>query len=67
MVWNNHFIHYTILPIWWSPKEIFLPKFLIFEIHNGRYLAKKSKKCPNNTDFSVHLANSKCFTIPKMC
>ena len=28
MVLNNHFIHYTKLAIWWSPKEIFLPKLV---------------------------------------
>ena len=48
-------------------RKIYLPKFLIFEIHNGGYLAKKSKKRPNNTNFSVHLTNSRCFTIPKIC
>ena len=69
IIWFWTFILFTILYFLFGGalRKIFLPKFLNFEIHNGGYLAKRSKKRPNNTDFSVNLANSKCFIIPKIC
>ena len=45
--------------------NIFLPKFLNFEIHNGGYLVKKFWQ--KNTNFSINFVNSRCLTIPKMC
>ena len=69
IIWFWVIILYIILHFLFGGalRKIFLQKCFNFEIHIGRYLDKNSKKQPKNNNFSIYLANSKCFSIPKMC